>query len=277
MPSIGAFHPQIVHFAIALLVAGVVFRWVSLSGRAAFTGPAAASLLLLGTLAAAAAAKSGTDAHGPVERVPGARQAVVDHENWGERTRNVFYVVAVLELVGIVVRRKDRARPVLLASAAIGTLGLGALYVAGARGGELVYSYAGGVGIRSGDPADVERLLLAGLYHQAQTDRKAGRGEEAAVLIELLAHRHPADLEIQLLAAESVLLDRRNAPGAVEALSRISVPETDRRLRFRHAFLTADALLATGQKDGARAVLQTLLTSYPEDARLKRKLEEFAK
>ena len=52
LPDIGVFHPQVVHFVIALLIAGVVFRLVSLTGKLTFTGPAAAVLLLAGTLAA---------------------------------------------------------------------------------------------------------------------------------------------------------------------------------------------------------------------------------
>ena len=93
MPNIGAYHPVIVHFAIALLILGVVFRWISLTGRAPFTGPAATTLLLLGALAALLAVHSGLDAHGPVERIPGARQAVTDHEEAGEWARNVFLAV----------------------------------------------------------------------------------------------------------------------------------------------------------------------------------------
>ncbi|MGH7676577.1 MAG: hypothetical protein ACREMV_15030, partial [Gemmatimonadales bacterium] len=67
MPNLAWFHPQIVHFAVALLAAGVLSRWISLTDRAAFTGPAAAALLLAGTAAAVLAVRSGTDAHGPVE------------------------------------------------------------------------------------------------------------------------------------------------------------------------------------------------------------------
>src|SRR5436309_7233177 len=125
------FHPQFVHFAIALLVAGVVFRAVSLLGRPAFAAPAALSLLAAGTLAAALAVQSGTAAHGPVERIPGVRQAVADHEEWGIRTRNVFFTVIVLEGIGLLLYRSPRRRLAYAASAIVGVIGLACLYEAG--------------------------------------------------------------------------------------------------------------------------------------------------
>src|SRR6476469_8540933 len=126
MPNIAAYHPIIVHFAIVLLILGVVFRWVSLTGRAPFTGPAAATLLLLGVVAAYLAVHSGLDAHGPVERMPGARQAVQEHEEAGEWARNVFIVVALLEIVALVARRKsiNTARVALWGSAVVGIAGM---------------------------------------------------------------------------------------------------------------------------------------------------------
>ncbi len=66
-----------------------------MTGRAAFTGPAALTLLLLGSGAVVIAVQSDEDAHGPAERVPGARDMVKEHEEWGERTRNVFVLVLV--------------------------------------------------------------------------------------------------------------------------------------------------------------------------------------
>src|SRR6266850_8249353 len=102
MPNIAAYHPIIVHFAIVLLVVGVIFRWVSLTGRAPFTGPAAATLILAGAVAAFLAVHSGTDAHGPVERIPGVRQAVMDHEAAGAWARDVFLLVALLEIIALV-------------------------------------------------------------------------------------------------------------------------------------------------------------------------------
>ena len=99
------YHPQFVHFAIALLVVGVVLRALSLIGRPPFVAPAALTLLAVGTIAAALAVQSGTAAHGPVERIPGARNAVVEHEEWGIRTRNVFYGVIAIEAVALLMGR----------------------------------------------------------------------------------------------------------------------------------------------------------------------------
>jgi len=84
MPNIGPYHPIIVHFAIALVILGVIFRWISLTGRAPFTGPAAATGLILGAVAAALAVHSGLDAHGPVERIPEPGR-----QSWIMRTRAI--------------------------------------------------------------------------------------------------------------------------------------------------------------------------------------------
>jgi uncharacterized membrane protein len=120
LPDLGVYHPQIVHFAIALLVTGVVFRMVSLSGKLAFTNPSALVLILTGTVAAVLAAKSGTEAHGPVERIPGARAAVQEHEEWGERTRTVLLIIAAFEIGAFVVRRQPWQKVLLVGSGAIG-------------------------------------------------------------------------------------------------------------------------------------------------------------
>lgn len=267
------YHPQFVHFAIALLAVGVVFRAISLAGRPAFVAPAALTLLAVGTIAAALSVQSGTAAHGPVERVPGVRAIVAEHEEWGLRTRNVFYGVMVLEAIGLAFWRSPRRRLVHTASTVAGLVGLLCVYEAGAHGGTLVYAYAGGVGIRSGNPADVERLLLAGLYHEAQAERKAGRLNEAAALLTMAAGRHPGDPEVQLAAAESFLVDRKDPRAAIEKLRNIQPPQDNRSLRIRHGLLTADALEAAGQREGAAAVVQGLVTEYPDVPRLKQRLD----
>jgi uncharacterized membrane protein len=260
--SLAPFHPQVVHFVIALLFAGVAFRWIALTGRAAFTGPAAAVLLLAGSLGAVLAVQSGKAAHGPVERVPGARAAVQEHEEWGERTRNIFLVVAALEIVALIPAAARWRKGVYVASALVGLAGAVSLYEAGEHGGELVYAYAGGVGIRSGDPDDVGRLLVAGLYHQAMLDRKAGRSAQAAQLIGQLAQRDPDDTTVQLLSIESLILDTRDGKAALAALARFPANPESRFVRFRVGLLRADALALVGHADSAKAVLQAMAGEF---------------
>lgn len=276
MPNIGVYHPAIVHFAVALLVAGVIFRWVSLSGRAAFTGPAASTLLLAGTLAAAAAVQSGVQAHGPVERIPGARQAVVDHEDAGIWARNVFLLVAALELLALATRRRQLnvARGALWGSALISVFGVAALYKAGNRGADVVYRYAGGVGTRHNDTTDVNRLYVAALYQKAQQARAQHDSARAAELFGQLVRENPNDTTVRFLYIESLLRDRRDGRGALRALAVLRVPSEDRRLRLRHGFLKVDAFLATARIDSARATLEQLARDFPEVQRVKDRLAE---
>jgi uncharacterized membrane protein len=266
MPDIGAYHPIIVHFAIALLILGVIFRWVSLTGRAPFTGPAAATCLLLGATAALLAVHSGLDAHGPVERIPGVRQAVMDHEDAGVWARNVFLVVALLEIAALGAKKRSVqvARVALWGSAVVGIFGVAAVVKTADRGGDLVYAYAGGVGTRSGDTTDVIRLYLAGLYQAAQQARAQHDSARAAVLFARLEREFPNDTSVRLLAIESLVRDRDDGRAALTALARFPVRADDRRLKLRIGFLKADAYIADGKPDSARAVLEQLRSSYPD-------------
>jgi uncharacterized membrane protein len=274
----GAYHPQVVHFAIALVFAGVAFRLLSLTGRAAFSGPAATTLILAGTLASFLAVQSGTAAHEPVERIPGVSGAVDDHETWGKRARNAFVVVSLVELAALVLtwRRHRLARSTALAAAAVGVLGLVVMYEAAEHGGSLVYSYAGGVGMRRGDAAGVNRLFIAGAHGQARQDLQAGETDKAMALIELAAERFPANAELQLLAAEWATDVQGDPAASLRRLDALSLPQEDTRSRIRAGIARANALAAQGNVAGARAVLQTLLGEFPDSEPAKLRLEELA-
>lgn len=272
MPNLASLHPIVVHIAIGFLVAGVLLRWLSVTGRVHFATPAAAVLILAGTAAAAVSVTSGTQAHGPVERVPGAAAAVQSHERWGDRTRNAFIAVSLVEIAVLFLARRGQERKAVLASAVLCAPALLCLYEAGEHGGELVYSYAGGVGIRTGDPQDVRRLLLAAAHHQAQLDRKEGRPQAAASVIQEAASRFPNDPGVQMMVAESRLLDAKDPAAALAILGGLTVPADDRRLRMRHGMLMADAHEAAGQPDAAKAVLQQLAAAFPDNPRIKQRL-----
>ena len=167
-----------------------------------------------------------------------------------------------------------RRRAVLVASGVVGLGGMFVLYETAEHGGDLVYQYAGGVGVRSGDPNDLSRLLLAGLYHNAVLDRSEGRPVDAARLIEEMSRRFPDDRAIALLVIESLILDRENGEAALEALARFTVPEGNRRLRLQAGLLTADALPLTERTDSAQTTLEVLLQDFPSNQQIENKLAE---
>jgi uncharacterized membrane protein len=276
MPDIGQFHPQIVHFVVALLFVGVgarVLSYLPLPRWLSFFGPASTALILIGTGAAVLAAEAGDQAHDKVERMPGARAAVQDHENLGEWARDTFLIVSALELVVLALGSRRAAKGLRVAATVGGVVGLVVLYQAADHGGDLVYGYAGGVGIRSGDTADVTHLLVAGLYNAALQDRQAGRPAEAARLIQELGRRLPADTNVKFLQIESTLRDQGNPTAALAGLDSVTIAPNDRRMQMRSGSLRADALAAAGKKDSARAVVQNLLAKYPNNPRLKQQLD----
>jgi len=265
MPNIGFMHPYVVHIVVGFVIAGCVLRIISLAGKWNWMNQAAATALILGAVAGYVAHRSGTDAHGPAERVPGAREAVMEHEEWGERSRNLFLLIAGVEVLGLAFA--SRRRVIHMASAALGVVGLFVIYETAEHGGDLVYSYAGGVGIRTGEPEDVGRLLRAGLYHQAMLDRREHRAEAAGRLFAEMKQRWPEDQEVQVMAVESRLRDANDAAGALTEIDALLSGLSDPRLKRNATLLRAYAFLALGQKDSARAIVGKLASENPANAR----------
>lgn len=275
MPNIAEYHPQIVHFIVVLGFVGVGLRILSLVVKIEWIRPAATVALLAAAVSAALAARSGDDAHGPAERIPGAREAVQEHEELGERARNLFLIVAGFELVALAVRNREKARRMaLVGSAVTGVIAAYFLFEAAEHGGEVVYNYAGGVGTRSGHPDHVKNLLVAGLYYGARAERESGDTADAARLTEELRRQMPDDFGVQLLAARSQLVDLHDPAAAMASLDRMNVPENNARLVLQAGILRSDAYAALGYPDSARAVLQGLTAQFPDNPMVQRVVGE---
>ncbi len=274
MPNLGYFHPQIVHFVIAGAGLGIFFRWLSLTGKLTWTGGAATALILLGTVAAWFAVTSGADAHGAAERIPGVARAVQLHEDSGHDARNVLLFIAALELAALVPALGKWKKMILVGSAIVGVGGAYEIYDVGRLGGELVYAYAGGVGIRSGDSTDVNRLLLAAMYDRAQLDRTQKNAGGAAQAFAELAAKFPNDATVQLLQVESLMQDKQDFTGALAGLARIPTPPDSARMYTRYEMDRADALVGAGQKDAARTILKALAARFPTAKRIQDKLDK---
>jgi uncharacterized membrane protein len=272
MPNIGYFHPEIVHFVIAGAGLGIFFRWVSLTGKLTWTNGAATALILIGTVAAWFAVTSGSDAHGAVERIPGVARAVQLHEDAGHDARNVLLLISAFELAALIPAFARWRRYIIVASAIIGVGGAYEIYNVGHLGGEIVFAYGGGVGIRSGDSTDVNRMMLAAMYDRAQLYRTQKNADGAADAFAKLAAQFPADQTVQLLAAESLIQDKKDFTGALAALKRMPAPGDSDRTRTRYETDRADAFAGAGQTDSARVILTELAKRFPTSKRIQDKL-----
>lgn len=282
MPDIAALHPQVVHFVVASLFIGLPLYWLAFIPRLRVLRLTALILLVIGAGAAWVAFESGDQSNERAEDIPGARAAVEEHEEWGERTAILFSVLVGLQALAFFVQRaSDRqaaaVEPVeydpealppgyilrtsarsLTAIVALGwAAGLGVLYETAEHGGDIVYGHAGGVGTRSGDPEDVQRLLMAGLYNESILDRAAGQYEDAARLVDEMARRYPDDPEVRLLLAESMIEDRQDGRGALRVLASLQA-QSGGPTSLRQALLRADAYRLLQLPDSARDALSTL-------------------
>jgi hypothetical protein len=202
---------------------------------------------------------------------------VVHHEDWGKRARNVFLIIGAIEVIALIVKQAKVVRVLQVLTGIGGLAGLAVIYETAEHGGELVYEYGGGPGLRSGEPEDLTRLLVAGLYHRAMADRAGGDQDGAARLIDELGRRMPNDPAVGWVVIESRIKDRGDAAGALEALRQIVPAADDRRGTIRKGILTADAYKALGQVDSAKAVLETLQKQYPDVRSIAAAIENLSK
>jgi len=142
-PDLGALHPLLVHFPIALLIAVLLFDAVGwLWRRVAFT-EAALGIQALGVLGAAAAVISGNQAEEAVEGIPGIHDVLELHERLGQMVLWVGLALLALRLFLLWKRMSGQVTKGLMT---LLSLGLAILVgVTGYYGGELVYRYGAGV------------------------------------------------------------------------------------------------------------------------------------
>lgn len=146
-------HPAIVHFPIVLLLLGAPLAVVAVFIRKWQLPLLAAVVLALGGAGAIAATWSGgKDAEMAFELSGNGDATLDEHEEWGERTRNVAILAAVLAAASAALFRKPKAGMVIGALAALAAIGA-AYCVAetGHYGGRLVYKHGAGVNTAAGE------------------------------------------------------------------------------------------------------------------------------
>lgn len=150
-------HPALVHFPIVLILAGTGVAVVAVFLRRWHLPLLAAGLLLTGAAGAAAAAWSGEEEEESTGKLSArAEQILEEHEEWGDRTRNLAIVAGLLATGAVAAGRLPKvARGLGIAAAVAGLAASYAVAEAGHYGGLLVYQH--GVGVNAAAPAANEK------------------------------------------------------------------------------------------------------------------------
>ncbi len=150
MESIAAFHPKVVHFAIALLLTYVLIEILYLFFKKDYLNKSATLILFLGVLGAIASLITGNQAFHYAEylfdnydvKIP---LGIIDeHEEYAKWT--TFWFTGIL-VIRVFLNLKNRFRGVLqILVILLSLVGTYFIYETGEHGGELVYKH--GVGTK---------------------------------------------------------------------------------------------------------------------------------
>jgi uncharacterized membrane protein len=145
-------HPALVHFPIVLILLGTAVGVVAVFLRRWHLPWLAAGLLTAGALGAFAATWSGgNDEELAGKLTPQAEQILEEHEEWGERARNLAIAAALLAVAGASTTSFPKtSRGLALATALVALASSYAVAEAGHYGGLLVYKNGVGVNTAAG-------------------------------------------------------------------------------------------------------------------------------
>lgn len=146
-------HPAIVHFPIVLILLGTMAAVAAVFIRRWHLPLLAAVLLTAGALGAFAATWTGdSDQEMAGELSPDAEQILEEHEEWGERTRNIAIAAALLAIASASIARFPTvARGLGIASALAAMIASYAVVETGHYGGLLVYKHGVGTNTSTGN------------------------------------------------------------------------------------------------------------------------------
>lgn len=146
-------HPALVHFPIVLILLGTIVAVAAVIIRRWHLPWLAAILLGLGALGAVAATWSGEeDAEAKKGLSPQAGQVLEEHEEWGERARNLALLAAATAVTSAMLRRFPKASAGFAGFTALAAVGASfCVAEAGHYGGKLVYEHGIGVKVDAGN------------------------------------------------------------------------------------------------------------------------------
>ena len=172
IPIPSPLHPAVVHFPIVLILLGMACAVVSVFVRRWHLPVLAAIVLSAGAAGAVVAAVTGGQDEEMAGELSGrAEQILEEHEEWGERTRNLALVTAVFA-IGAAALSKVRlaGRSVSVVTAVVSMAAAYSVAQAGHYGGQLVYRHGIGINTVAASAGDADLPPVRGKAHLHEDD-----------------------------------------------------------------------------------------------------------
>jgi uncharacterized membrane protein len=165
-------HPAIVHFPIVLLLLGAPLALIAIFLRRWHLPWLAALVLTAGALGSIAATWTGGQDEEVVGDLSEQSDAILDeHEEWGERTRNIAVLAAALALLSAALTKFPPVSiPVRVLTAIASLAAAFCVAQAGHYGGLLVYKHGVGINTAAGLNAPGAETGNSGLSKKKKVD-----------------------------------------------------------------------------------------------------------
>ena len=153
IPLPNPLHPAIVHFPIALILIGALLAVAAMLIRRWQLPWLATVFLVMGALGAYGAARTGGQQAEMVGEISEPAERILDqHQEWGERTRNIAIAAAILALISASLARFPKtARGLGVAAAMVAGAAAYSVAETGHYGGLLVYKHGVGINTAAGN------------------------------------------------------------------------------------------------------------------------------
>lgn len=140
MEFLAQYHPQIVHFPIALLMAYFLFEILTAIFKKEYLSKGAHLLLLLGVLGALAAVLTGKQAEEAFDYFNKQSSALLEeHQDWA--TITLWYFATVLGVRTVLVIKKVFSAKMQYLFVVLAAIGAFFVFQTGDHGGKMVYKY----------------------------------------------------------------------------------------------------------------------------------------
>ena len=142
-------HPAITHFPIAFLIVGALFSLLTLFTQRGNILWFTAVILVIGALGAIASVATGEGAADAAGKIPAsAEQQLYEHAEWGEKTRFVAGIAAIIAILAASVTCYPKlAWSISLLTTIAALLAAFSVYKTGHAGATIVYDY--GIGVKA--------------------------------------------------------------------------------------------------------------------------------